>query len=263
MSYEFISVEIKDHVTTVTINRPEVMNCISPLVSVEMDQAFNAFDQDPQQWVCIVTGKGNKAFSAGNDLKFQAVNGPARMLEIMEGSKGGFAGITSRFDCYKPFIAAVNGLALGGGFEIALACDIIVASETASFGLPEPRVGLIPGAGGVHRLPRHIPYHLAQYMIMTSKRISAQQAMQYGLVQEVVSPEDLMETAQRLASEILLGAPLSLRAAKEATLRGMEMSLQEAISTRFPGEQAMYGSQDFIEGPKAFVEKRKPNWQGK
>jgi crotonobetainyl-CoA hydratase len=263
MSYEFINVEIKEHITTVTINRPEVMNCISPLVSVEMDQAFSAFDEDPQQWVCIVTGKGEKAFSAGNDLKFQAVNGPGRMKEIMEGSKGGFAGITSRFDCYKPFIAAVNGLALGGGFEIALACDIIVASETASFGLPEPRVGLIPGAGGVHRLPRHIPYHLAQYMIMTSKRISAQQAMQYGLVQEVVSPGELMEAAQRVASEILLGAPLSIRAAKEATLRGMEMSLQEALSARFPGEQAMYGSQDFIEGPKAFVEKRRPNWQGK
>ncbi|MGC9196748.1 MAG: enoyl-CoA hydratase-related protein [Syntrophobacteraceae bacterium] len=263
MSYEFINVEIKEHVTTVTINRPEVMNCISPLVSVEMDHAFNAFDEDPRQWVCIVTGKGEKAFSAGNDLKFQAVNGPARMLEIMEGAKGGFAGMTSRFDCYKPFIAAVNGLALGGGFEIALACDIIVASETASFGLPEPRVGLIPGAGGVHRLPRHIPYHLAQYMIMTSKRISAHQAMQYGLVQEVVSPEDLMEAAHKLASEILLGAPLSIRAAKEATLRGMEMSLQEAISTRFPGELAMYRSQDFIEGPKAFVEKRRPNWQGK
>jgi enoyl-CoA hydratase/carnithine racemase len=163
MNYEFIKVEKKGHVTTVTINRPKVMNSISPLVSVEMDQAFNDFDADPQQWICIITGAGEKAFSAGNDLKFQAENGVDKMREIMKGVKGGFAGLTSRFDCYKPFIAAVNGLALGGGFEIALACDIIVASETASFGLPEPRVGLILDSGGVHRLPRQIPYHIAQY----------------------------------------------------------------------------------------------------
>jgi crotonobetainyl-CoA hydratase len=263
MNYEFIKAEKKGHVTTVTINRPDVMNSISPLVSVEMDHAFNDFDTDPQQWVCIVTGAGEKAFSAGNDLKFQAVNGPARMREIMQGVKGGFAGITSRFDCYKPFIAAVNGLALGGGFEIALACDVIVASEKASFGFPEPRVGLIPGAGGVHRLPRQIPYHLAQYMIMTSKRITAQQAMQYGLVAEIVPLSELIPTVEKIAAEILLGAPISIRAAKEATLKGLDVTLQEAISTQFPGQTAMYQSEDFIEGPKAFVEKRPPNWKGR
>ncbi len=263
MNYEFIKAEKKGHVTTVTINRPDVMNSISPLVSVEMDHAFNDFDTDPQQWVCIVTGAGEKAFSAGNDLKFQAVNGPAKMIEIMKGVKGGFAGITSRFDCYKPFIAAVNGLALGGGFEIALACDVIVASEKASFGFPEPRVGLIPGAGGVHRLPRQIPYHLAQYMIMTSKRITAQQAMQYGLVAEIVPLSELISTAEKIAAEILLGAPISIRAAKEATLKGLDVTLQEAISTQFPGQTAMYQSEDFIEGPKAFVEKRPPNWKGR
>jgi len=162
MNYEFIKVEKKGHVTKVTINRPEVMNSISPLVSVEMHHAFNDFDADPEQWICVITGAGEKAFSVGNDLKFQAVSGSDKIREIMKGVKGGFAGLTSRFDCYKPFIAAVNGLALGGGFEIALACDIIIASENASFGLPEPRVGLIPGAGGAHRLPRQIPYHLAQ-----------------------------------------------------------------------------------------------------
>ena len=114
------------------------------------------------------------------------------MQELMKGVKGGFAGITSRFDCYKPFIAAVNGLAMGGGFEIALACDVIIASDNAFFSLPEPRVGLIPGARGVHRLPRQIPYHLAMNMIMTSKRVTSREAMQYGIVAEVVPLADLM-----------------------------------------------------------------------
>ena len=202
MNYKFIKIEKKGHVTTVTINRPDVLNAISPLVSVEMDDAFNNFDADPEQWICIITGAGEKAFSAGNDLKFQAEHGPAKIREIMEGLKGGFGGLTSRFDCYKPFIAAVNGLALGGGFEVALACDIIIASENASFGLPEPRVGMFPGAGGVHRLPRQIPYHMAQYIIMTSKRITPQQAVQYGLVAEVVPLAELIPTAEKIAAEL-------------------------------------------------------------
>lgn len=263
MNYELIKVGKKGHVTTVTINRPEVMNSISPLVSVEMANAFNEFDADSEAWICIVTGAGEKAFSAGNDLKFQATNPPAKMREIMQGVKGGFAGITSRFDCYKPFIAAVNGLALGGGFEIALACDMIIAAENASFGLPEPRVGLIPGAGGVHRLPRQIPYHLAQYMIMTSKRITPQQAMQYGIVSEVVPLAELIPTAEKYAAEIMLAAPLSIRAAKEATVKGLNMTLQKAMATQFPGSAAMRQSEDFVEGPKAFSEKRPPNWKGK
>jgi enoyl-CoA hydratase/carnithine racemase len=263
MNYEFIKVQQKGRVTTVTINRPEVMNSISPLVSLEMSNAFNEFDADPEQWICIVTGAGEKAFSAGNDLKFQAEQGPAKMREIMKGVKGGLGGITSRFDCYKPFIAAVNGLALGGGFEIALACDIIIASENASFGLPEPRVGLMPAEGGVHRLPRQIPYHIAQYMIMTSKRITPQQAMQYGLVAEVVPLAELIPTAEKIAAEILLAAPLSIRAAKEGTVRGLNMPLQEAVSAKFPGQLVMYQSEDFVEGPKAFVEKRPPNWRGR
>ena len=263
MSYELIEVEKKDHVTIVTLNRPAVMNCISPPTSVELDKAFNEFDEDPNAWICIITGAGDRAFSAGNDLKFQAEHGSQKMGEIMKGVKGGFAGITSRFDCYKPFIAAVNGFALGGGFEIALACDIIIAAEHATFGLPEPRVGLIPGAGGVHRLPRQIPYHLAMNMIMTSKRITAQEALQYGVVAEVVPLEDLLPTAEKYAAEILLGAPLCIRACKEATLEGMNVTLEEAMATRYPGQIAMGDSEDIIEGPKAFTEKRPPQWKGR
>jgi enoyl-CoA hydratase/carnithine racemase len=263
MTYELIKVETKGHVTTVTINRPDVLNAISPLVSVEMDHAFNDFDADPEQWICIVTGAGEKAFSAGNDLKFQAANGIEKMREIMSRVKGGFGGLTSRFDCYKPFIAAVNGMALGGGFEVALACDIIIASENARFGLPEPRVGMFPGAGGVHRLPRQIPYHVAQYMIMTSKMITPQEAMQYGLVSEVVPMPELIPAAEKVAAEILRAAPLTIRAAKEATIKGLNVTLEQAVNTRFPAQLAMYESEDFVEGPKAFVEKRPPNWKGR
>lgn len=263
MGYELITVEKKEHLTIVTINRPEVMNAISPPTSVELDTAFNEFDADPDAWICIVTGAGDRAFSAGNDLKYQAQHGAEAMGKIMQGVKGGFGGNTARFDCFKPFIAAVNGLALGGGFEIALACDIIIAVETASFGFPEPRVGLMPGAGGVHRLPRQIPYHLAMGMIMTSRRITAQEALQYGVVNEVVPAEKLMSTAEAWANEIMKGAPLSIRASKEAAMKGLDMSLEEALATVFPGIAQMRDSEDFIEGPKAFAEKRPPQWKGR
>ncbi len=259
-----INVEKKNHITTITINRPDVMNCISPVTSKEMSLAFDDFDRDTDAWVCILTGAGEKAFSAGNDLKYQAINGGEAVAKGYAGVKGLFGGITSRYDCFKPFIAAVNGLALGGGLELALACDIIIASEKATFGFPEPRVGLMAGAGGVHRLPRHIPYHLAMGMLLTSKRITAAEALQYGLVNEVVAPADLIPTAEKWAAEILKASPLALRASKEAAVCGMRMPvLEDAIAHTFPGGHAMTNSEDFIEGPRAFAEKRAPQWKGR
>ncbi len=262
MGYDLIAVEKKDHLTIVTINRPEVMNAISPPTSAEMSAAFEEFTADADAWVCILTGAGDRAFSAGNDLKYQAEHGGERVRKEAGSIKGSFGGIVFRFDCFKPIIAAVNGVALGGGFEMALACDIIIAAENASFGLPEPRVGLIAASGGVHRLPRQIPYHLAMGMILASKRITAQEALQYGLINEVVPPGDLMTTAEGWAAEIMKGAPLAIQASKEAAIKGLSKPLDQ-VTGNFPLTDVLYRSEDYIEGPRAFAEKRPPRWKGR
>jgi enoyl-CoA hydratase/carnithine racemase len=227
-----------------------------------MDDAFNRFSEDPDAWVAILTGAGERAFSAGNDLKWQAEHGGKALRQGLDSLKGGLGGITRRFDCFKPVIAAINGLALGGGFETALACDILIAADHAVFGLPEPRVGMIAGAGGVHRLPRQIPYHLAMGLILTGRRITAAEALKLGIVNEVVPIKDLADAVQRWTEDILQCAPLAVRAGKEAILRGLDLSLPEAIDRVFPGIVAMRESQDYVEGPRAFAEKRKPRWQG-
>jgi enoyl-CoA hydratase/carnithine racemase len=160
-------------------------------------------------------------------------------------------------------IAAVNGLALGGGFEIALACDLLIASQNASFGLPEPRVGLAAMAGGMHRLPRQIPLKHAMGMLLTGRRVSAREGLALGFVNEVVAPERLMEAARRWADQILECAPLSVRASKQCVLEGCDMELQTAMRSRFDQLRLMMGSEDFVEGPRAFAEKRPPNWKGR
>jgi dehydration protein DpgD len=262
VGYELIKVDINEHLTTITINRPEVMNSMSPPTSAQMSKALDEFNDDPDQWVCILTGAGDRAFSAGNDLKYQAKHGGLKTISEIGKVKGGQGGICYRYDCFKPIIAAVNGMALGGGFEVALACDIIIAADNAEFGFPEPRVGQIAVAGGVYRLPRHIPYHLAMGMLLSSKRISARQAMTYGLVNEVVPQKDLMKTANDWANEIMKGAPLSVQASKEAAIKGLAQPVSD-IKGLFPLTQKMYASKDFLEGPLAFAQKRRPNWKGR
>jgi crotonobetainyl-CoA hydratase len=263
MSYEFIQVQKKEHLTIVTINRPLVMNALHPPACRELDVAFNEFLNNPDAWVAIITGAGDKAFCAGNDLKWQAEHGGEAVLKELSTLKGGFGGITGRFDCFKPIIAATNGLALGGGFEIALACDIVVASENTSFGLPEPKVGMIAGSGGVNRLPKQIPFHFAMGLILTGRRISAQEAFRLGIVNEVVPSAELMSTAERWANEILECAPLAVRASKEASLMSMGLPLEEVVGKFFPSMKVFLESEDYVEGPKAFSEKRKPQWKGK
>jgi crotonobetainyl-CoA hydratase len=260
MTHQFITVDRDGPVTTITLNRPEVMNALHSPMHFEMDAALNDFAADPDQWVGIITGAGERAFSAGNDLKWQATGGE------MRSPPSGFAGLTSRFDLAKPLIAAVNGVAMGGGFEIALACDLIVASEAAVFALPEPRVGLAALAGGLHRLPRAIGVKRAMGMILTARRVGAAEGKELGFVHEVAPAAELRAAARKLAATICELGPLSVRASKAAVLQGLdEPSLETAIKGqgRYPDVAALFKSEDFVEGPLAFSQKRAPAWKGR
>jgi len=256
---EFCQVERDGRILTVTIDRPEVMNSLHPPANEELGKVFDDFAADGELWVAIITGAGDRAFSAGNDLKYQARSGRAVVVP-----PAGFGGLTARYDLVKPVIAAVNGVAMGGGFEIALACDIIVASEDAVFALPEPRVGLAALAGGIHRLPRQIGLKHAMGMLLTGRRVTAQEGLQLGFVNEVVPAAELMTAARRWADQIVECAPLSVRASKQAAMQGLRFgSVEEAMSQRYDQLSAMVRSEDFVEGPRAFAEKRKPHWKGR
>jgi enoyl-CoA hydratase/carnithine racemase len=262
MPYEYCTYEKRDRIAYVTLNRPEVLNALHAGCHVELSGVWDDFAADPDVWVAILTGAGDRAFSAGNDLK-------ATAQEFAEGRPRpprpptGFGGLTSRFDLFKPVIAAVNGYAMGGGFELALACDIIIAAEHAQFALPEPRVGLYAGAGGVHRLPRQLPMKRAMGMILRAKPIDAKTALDWGLANEVVPLAELMPTAERWAREIMECSPLSVRASKEAAMTGLRSSVEEAMAREYPGVQRLVAAEDYKEGPRAFAEKRPPLWKGR
>src|SRR5437867_5050505 len=257
MQLEFVRYEKRGRVATVTINRPEVMNALHPPANEELSRVWDDVAADPAVWVAILTGAGERAFSAGNDLKWTALHGVPRM------PKGGFGGLVARDDLWKPLIAAVNGVALGGGFEMALACDIIIAADHARLGLPEPRVGLMAGAGGVHRLPRMIPHKIAMGYILTGRHMTAQEAHRLGVVNEVVPLAELMPTAMKWANEILECAPLSIRASKQAALMGLGHPLDIALKLNYTEAERMRRSEDTVEGPRAFAEKRKPSWKAR
>jgi enoyl-CoA hydratase/carnithine racemase len=259
MDLEFSKVTRKGAVTIVTLSRPEVMNALHSAAHFELHRVFNDFAADPDQWVAIVTGAGDKAFCAGNDLKWQAAGGKRGW------DTSGCAGLTARFDCDKPIIAAVNGVAMGGGFEVALACDLIIASENAMFALPEPRVGLAALAGGLHRLPRQIGLKRAMGMILTARHVTAREGFELGFVNEVVPRGEALAAAERWAETICNNSPMSIRASKQTIQKGFMVSLEQAIAEQreYPAVKAMAASQDFVEGPKAFAEKRPPKWVGK
>ena len=256
MAYQFCNVHDEGRLRIVTLNRPEVMNALHADAHEELETLWDEFAASPDLWVGIVTGAGDRAFSTGNDLKIQAA-GKRRPMP-----PSGFAGLTNRFDLEKPVIAAVNGIAMGGGFEIALACDLIIAAANALFALPEPRVGLVAGAGGLHRLPRMIGQKQALGMILTGRRVPAAEGLSLGFVNEVVPQGQALEAAKRWAALILECSPLAIRASKQAVYAGLgEENLATAIGTMYPAQARNRDSQDYIEGPKAFAEKRKPNWR--
>ena len=259
--YEFLKTEVDGHILTVTINRPERMNALHPPAHAEFDEVWNEFDKDENLWVGIVTGEGDRAFSAGNDLKFQAEAGGKMDINM---ASSGFAGLTSRFNLTKPLIAAVNGVSMGGGFEIALACDLIVASTNAKFALPEPKVGLAGLAGGMQRLPRQIGMKNALGMMLTGRHVSAEEGMRLGFVNEVVEPDNLISAAKAWAKQIEECSPMSIRATKQVAYENFnEPDLEKSMKAHYSAVKALFGSEDFIEGPVAFAEKRLPNWKGK
>ena len=261
MTYDFIEVESAEHIATITLNRPDVMNAINPQMHDELQAAFDGFAEDDEQYLCVVKGAGDRAFCAGSDLKsiaFAERRSPY--------PKSGYAGLIERYDLSKPIIAAVDGFALGGGFEIALACDIIVATERSSFGLPEPLVGAVALGGGVHRLTRQIGLKQAMGMVLTADRVSAADGMRLGFVNEVVPVEEFDACVRGWCERILRCAPLSIAASKQAIMRGLdEPSLEDAQTNQeaYPAFYKWRRSEDAKEGPLAFAEKRTPNWTGR
>jgi acetyl-CoA C-acetyltransferase len=257
-TYQYSIVERRDHVLEVTINRPEVRNAVHPMANEELSAIFDAYLADPDLWVAILTGAGEEAFCTGNDLKYMAAGGKIWVPD------SGFAGLTSRASRRKPVIAAVNGFAFGGGFEIALACDLIVADQSAQFALPEVRVGLIAGAGGIVRLPRQMPPKLATEMILTGQRMTAQRALELGIVNRVAPRGGTLAAARELAAQIAEVSPTSVR----FTMQVMEETTRfasEAEAARFqsPAIPELLASEDMKEGVAAFAQKRRPVWKNR
>jgi enoyl-CoA hydratase/carnithine racemase len=254
---EYCSVHKQGRLTTVTIERPDAMNALHLPAHEELTRVFDAFAADPDAWVAVITGSGERAFCAGSDLKYMSETGDGHI------PAKGFAGLTNRLDLAKPVIAKVNGVAVGGGFETVLAADLVVAAEHARFGFPEPRVGLAAiGGGGLHRLARQIPLKQAMHLLLTGRIFGATEALALGVINEVVPAHELTAATDRLVATILEGAPLAVRATKQAAVGGLAMNLADAMETRHPAIETMEASADAREGPLAFAEKRKPNWTG-
>ena len=252
-----IRVERDEALAVITIDRTLVANALHPAASWKLAEVFDDFAADPDQSVAILTAAGNSSFCAGTDLKVRAEIGRQSLPPT------GFAGLTKRFDLDKPVIAAVNGAALGGGFEVALACDIIVASENARFGLTEVRHGLAALGGGIQRLARATSLRVATELVLTGRVLTAKEAYDLDIINELASGEDLMRRSKHWAESLLAAAPLAVRASKEVLLRGLdEASLEAALNNQdnYPVVKRMRASSDAEEGARAFVEKRKPNW---
>lgn len=254
-AYRYVRAERRDHILIVTICRPEVRNALSPPANDELEEVFDAFEEDRGLRAAVITAEGGESFCTGNDLKYMASGGALWFPE------SGFGGLTKRSGRMKPVIAAVNGTALGGGLEIALACDIVVASDNAVFGLPEVKVGLIAAMGGIQRLTRQAGSKLASEMLFTGRTIDAERALAAGIVNCVVPPQGLMERAMEIAREIAGASPAAVRCTMDIIRQSSRFaSVDEAVERHYDAMDLLINSEDFYEGPRAFAEKRKPRW---
>ncbi|MDP2718492.1 MAG: enoyl-CoA hydratase-related protein [Dehalococcoidia bacterium] len=257
--------EKKDRIAYITLNRPEAMNSINAEMWDALTQAWIDVRDDPEVWTAIVTAAGEKAFCTGADLKEMGAvfaeaiklgKPPTVPIPYITPMRGGL-------NVWKPFIAAINGIALGGGLELAMACDIRIAAEHAKMGVPEVKQGLIPGMSGTQKIPRLVPFGAAMEMLMTGDAITAQEAYRLGLVNRVVPAAELLSTAEALARKINENGPVAVRAVKESAYRGIQMSLEDGLRFESLITVAVTQTEDAMEGPRAFIEKRKPVFKGK
>jgi len=255
-----IDYQKEDKIAIFTINRPEALNSIDVPTARELHQAMVDFRDDEGLWVGIITGAGDRAFCTGADIKDML---PFLKENLAQHPWAMPATHMRGLELWKPLIAAINGMALGGGLEMALACDLRIASEKARFGSPEVNLGLIPGWGATQRLPRMIPAGKAAELLLMGKQIDAQEAYRIGLVNTVVPPEKVMPTAREWAEAICHAGPLAVRAAKQAMLRGSSLTLEDGLQLENALEAYVMSTEDFTEGTTAFLEKRKPDFKGK
>lgn len=256
-----IRFELDGHVARITIDRPAVLNAVDRAAHDELRRTWERIEADPNVRVVVLTGAGDRAFCVGADVSAGGV-GKTGMEYWADLDPNGFGSLSLRESLDVPVIARVNGYALGGGMEMVLGCDIIIAADTARFGLPEPRIGRLPLDGGMVRLPRRIPYHQAMGLLLTGRKATAEEMCRLGLVNEVVPAAELDDAVQRWVDDVLACAPLSLKAVKQVVQRTSQMTAQEANTVRLPALVAALQSKDQDEGVRAFQEKRAPVWSG-
>jgi enoyl-CoA hydratase len=254
---EAISYRVTGHTAVIRLNRPEVRNAVNAPMARAIEAAWDRVEEDPEVWTAVLTATG-AAFCAGIDLNSVASGG----FRDVATERGGFAGLVQRSRT-KPLIAAVEGPALAGGCELVLTCDLVVASETARFGIPEVKRSLLAGAGGLIRLPRRLPRNIAMQMALTGEPISAARAAEFGLVNELVPAGQAFDRAFALAEQINANAPLAVRASRTALLECLEAPEEEGWRISWRAAKSLFDTEDFREGPRAFLEKRPPQWKAK
>ena len=257
--YEFLKFEVNNHVAKITLNRPDTMNALNPPLWNSIIEAMKEVRDNKEIWLAVITGAGDRAFCSGADLKWRSKNEEEVKSRVKNEDDIFFN--HPKFELWKPVIAAINGYAVGGGLELALACDLIVAVEDAKLGLPEPKRGLMADGGGVQGLIRQIPFKQAMEIILSGEFIDAKKGFEIGIVNRLSKKEDLMKEVDDLASSILKCSPMAIQAAKQSAVLGKDMNYDDARITEFSMFSKLKKSNDFVEGPIAFTEKRNPNWR--